>query len=466
MFFDDGDISWKGDVQRVIHPAQKYEGNPVLKAEEEWEGKRAFIGGTVRKEGNAFRMWYQGTGGGGLRGYQNHYAKSRDGVNWTKPALKICRDCRGSLENNFYLAKGALRAGNREPGGDHNQSVLYTPHMGEGRTYTMLSYGGARGFIPYNGYGLSFSDDGIHWIDGPDVPVIPGFADVGWFTYDRLDGKFRGIVKSYLAVRGLRRRSVLWTESDDAFRWSLPIPAVLPDAEDEAWAEGREGHYTQFYGMPIFRYENTIVGLLQVFKCIDGGRSTDGFIDVQLVSSRDGRTWKRVGDRSPVIERGPEGAWDWGIVQTGNSLVIDGDLVRAYFTGSRHRHGFKKEPGFEEAVARQTWQAIGMGTWPRDRIVGLRAGSAAGQLDVVSAASGELHVNGAAAGGSLVVELIGADRKPLPGFEAGNCIPLEGDALDHTVRWRGEPSLAAPAGGAVTIRLTLANAEIFSLWWR
>ena len=56
MFFDDGDISWKGDVERVIHPVQKYDGNPVLKAEQDCEGKRAFMGGTVLQEGDTYRM--------------------------------------------------------------------------------------------------------------------------------------------------------------------------------------------------------------------------------------------------------------------------------------------------------------------------------------------------------------------------------------------------------------------------
>ena len=39
------------------------------------------------------------------------------------------------------------------------------------------------------------------------------------------------------------------------------------------------------------------------------------------------------------MERGPEGAWDWGIVENGNALVTDGDVVRTYFTGYNSRHG-------------------------------------------------------------------------------------------------------------------------------
>ena len=38
LFIDDGDINAMDGVTRVIHPADKYEGNPVVEADKEWEG--------------------------------------------------------------------------------------------------------------------------------------------------------------------------------------------------------------------------------------------------------------------------------------------------------------------------------------------------------------------------------------------------------------------------------------------
>ncbi len=464
LFVDDGDIRAMSGLERVIHPAEKYDGNPVLSADEAWEGERVLLGGTVLKEGDRFRMWYQSGAGPGLKGFQNLYAESQDGIHWTRHVLRQFKDFRGSLENNIYPSRHALRSGYTGPANmklDHNQSVLHTPHMGEGRRYTMLSYGGGFGVIPYNGYGLAFSEDGIRWSDGPDEPVIPGFGDVGWFMYDEQDSKFRGVVKTYLSIRGHSRRSVMYTESDDALNWTLPRPAVLPDLKDDEWAQGHEDYYTQFYGMPLVRYESVILGLLEVFRCIDGAKSRDGYIDVRLVSSRDGRDWQRVGDRSPIVERGAPGEWDWGIVQTGNSLVVDDDMVRVYFTGSRRRHGRKGK------IGPQTWQAIGMGSWPRDRIVGLRGGPAGGELLVnQDGAGGELHVNANAEGGSLVAEIADEYGRPVQGFEAANCLVLSEDALDHTVRWRGAPSYEPIEGRACQVRIKLANAELFSLWWK
>ena len=407
-------------------------------------------------------MWYQSLPGGGLKGLQNLYADSQDGIHWNRHVLKQFQDSKGSLENNIYPARHAVRSGFTGPANrklDHNQSVLSTPHLGAGRRYTMLSFGGGHlPIVPYDGTGLAFSEDGLHWTDGPDEPVIPGFGDVAWFTYDDLSDKFRGIVKTYLSVRGHARRSVMYTESDDAIDWTLPRPAVLPDEQDDQWAEGNKDHFTQFYGMPLVRYESRIFGLLQVFKCIDGAKSREGYIDVQLVSSRDGQRWHRVGDRRPIVERGEPGTWDWGIVQTGNSLVVDGDVVRVYYTGSRQSHADKGKKG------NQTWQAIGMATWPRDRIVGLRGDAEGGELVVKLEGSGkDIHVNANANRGSVVAEVQRPGGELVEGFEHASCQPLEEDTLDHVLRWRDDPTL--PAGeGPFQMALRIADSEIFSLW--
>ena len=470
MFVDDHDVASSQGVKRVIQPGVKYQGNPVLTPDRPWT-YGLHLGGTVRRENGLYRCWHHGNGKSEhLNLVFNLYAESEDGVNWRTPMLRQYQDYTGSLENNIYLSRLALRSGDLAPPSveqDALPSVLYTPHMGAGRTYTLLSYDyGQSGYSAYDGYFLAFSEDGIRWTDGPEDPVIPGHADVGYFMYDEPDKVFRGIVKSFLNIRGLLRRSVLWTESDDAFNWTMPRVAVVPDLIDEEWAKGHDDWYTQLYGMPIVRYESMILAFLQVFRCTAGptvlaldAPSPEGTIDVQLVSSRDGRRWDRVGDRRTVLELGAEGDWDRGMVMTGASIVLDGDEVRAYYTGFNYGHGGHAPRG----EARTS--AIGFVTWPRDRFVGMRSGSAGGEIVVVQGRSGaELHVNADAAGGSLVAEIV--ERGGIvPGFEASSCMPMSEDSLDHVVRWQGNPSLAQLDGRSVDVRLRLTNAELFSLWW-
>ncbi|NIA06080.1 MAG: hypothetical protein GWP14_00325 [Actinobacteria bacterium] len=461
LFVDDADTESMRNLHRIIHPAKKYEGNPVVAAEQKWEGKELLLGGTVRKEGEIHRMWYQSN----LNGtYLDLYAESNDGIGWTKPCLGKYEDFEGSLENNIYMSRMAFRSDKRSPASvkqDHNQNVLYTPHMGQGKTYTMLSYDyGRSGYGPYDGYYLAFSDDGVNWTDGPTEPVIPGYADVGWFIFDEKDQVFRGIVKSFINIRGYSRRSLLWTQSADGFNWTLPRPAFIPDLEDDRWAEGRAGCFTQYYGMPIERYESVILGFLQVFRCTNGHTSSDGTIDVQLTASRDGKNWQRVGDRRTIVERGEYGSWDWGLIEPGNALVVDGDQVRIYYTGYNSLHGqWTPDPQGKKL-------AIGMASWPRDRFVGMRAGSNGGELVVRSNNIGdELHINANAANGSLAVELADQTGRPIKGFEASECKLLCRDGLDHTVAWQSKPSTKPFKGKCIQIKLKLTSAEVFSLWW-
>ena len=455
LFVDDHDVAASNGLTRVVHPGRKH-GEPVMAADRPWE-HRLLMGGTVRKEDCLYRMWYESYSK--KTQYINLYAESEDGIAWRKPSLGQFEDFGGGLDNNIYLNRVSMRSPVSAPlkvTQDHNQNVLHTPHLGPGKTYTMLAYEYARsGYGPYDGYYLAYSDAGIHWTDGPREPVIPGHADVGWFTFDERDGLFRGIVKTFLNVRGYRRRSVLWTESADALEWSMPRPAIIPGEADDAWGGGDPDRYTQFYGMPIFRYGPVLLGFVQDFRCTDGMVSTDGYMDVQLVTSRDGRTWERTGDRTPVLGLGGKGDWDWGMVAIGNSFIEDGAELKAYYGGCNATHNGTTLDGSEETGA------IGLATWRRDRLSGLRAGPEGGELRTNPQAIGpEFHVNADAAGGSLVAGLYVGGR-PVPGMEVSDCVPLARDSLDHVIRWRGG---ATPPGEDVEVVLRFSNAEVFSLW--
>ena len=448
LFLDDGDIARKRNVRCIIHPGKKRPDGPVLVREAPWE-EAVICGGTVHRENEGYRMWYQSYGRGT---YLNLYAVSRDGIVWERPGLDQYEDFDGHRENNIFLSRLALRSNHRAPvsvNQDHNPNVLYTPHQGQERAYTLFSYDyGRSGYSDYDGYFLAYSRDGIVWTDGPKDPVIPGHADVGWFTYDQVDRKFRAIVKNFLNIRGYCRRSVFSTESPGGLDWTLPRPAVIPDLEDDAWTEKlkdrrAKGAHTQFYGMPIFRYESLLLGFIQVFRVTDTvNPDNDGEVDVQLVCSRDGHTWKRVGDRRAIVELGTPGTWDAGGVYSGNSLVGDGDEVRLYYTGSNATHGFWDE---------NCKVAIGLASWPRDRFAGLMAGVAGGAIELKPQMVERcLHLNADASRGEILVELLGTDTR----------IQLKGDSLNHRIEMP-----ASLRGRKMVVGLQLTDAEVFSLWW-
>jgi hypothetical protein len=461
LFIDDAQITSMRGVERRIHPARKHT-NPVVTSDREWEGAETTLG-TVREEDGRFRMWYQSyamapdpTGIDSYIRSLHLYAESDDGLAWSKPELGVTEDAMGSYANNITLVRTKFSR-------DTNPSILYRPHAPAGHAYTMLSYGSGYD-LPYNGHFAAYSDNGLRWSDGPETPVIPGF-EIGWFMYDEVDEKFRGLI-SYARWEA----QLFATQSTDGLEWSLPRPVINRDEADTEWAGGDRSNNTFFPAMPIMRYGPMLLGFLQVLRGRVAGGGLDGEMDVQLVSSRDGKIWHRVGDRRPILERGgasndesvesdesTDSLWDSGCVWMGNSLVEDGDRVVAYYTGCR------RTPG---ALLRSQWpKSIGMASWPRDRLVGLVTRDGGVVETTATVAAGRLHVNAEASNGGLRAALLAEDGTPIEGFSVAACEPLvNGDTLDHLLEWKNG-NLASLAGRTVRIHLELRNAELFSLCW-
>jgi hypothetical protein len=269
------------------------------------------------------------------------------------------------------------------------------------------------------------------------------------------------MVKRYLVVRGRRRRIQNWTVSADGYEWTLPLPAVIPDEIDDQWTNGDPDKASQFYGIPIFRYGPLLLGFMDILRSTDAmgtlGVNTQGVMDVQLISSRDGRTWERVGDRRTVLEMGRRGEWDGGMIRTAESFVEDGNELRLYYGAVDHPHGGQKKGDWQ--------RAIGLATWQRDRLVGLQAGDEGEVVTVPMPAGRDLHVNADASKGKLTAELLDEDGSAMKGFAADEGKALaNNDSLDHKLEWNNG-ALSLLAGRTVRIRLKLRDAEVFSLWW-
>ena len=451
LFIDDAQITSSQGVGRRIHPARKYEGNPVLTSDCDWEGSETIVG-TVRKEAERYRMWYQSYATApGPNGFDSFirslhlYAESDDGLAWSKPELGNTENSTGSYANNIALVRPIFRKA-------LNPSVLHTPHAPGDYAYTMFSYGVGYD-LPYNGHFVAYSHDGLHWTEGPETPVIPGYDEGGWFMYDEVDETFRGLVS--WDPSGTQLFS---TQSTDGLEWSLPRPVLAPDEADTEWAGDDLNTKTLFPAMSVTRYGPVLLGFLQVLRGHEiGGLGFDGEMEVQLVGSRDGRSWHRVGDRHPILARGDEESWDGGLVWMGHSLVEDGEEILAYYTGCRRTAG---------ALERSRWtKSIGVASWPKDRLVGLAARGDGVVVTTATVAASNLHVNADASRGRLTAELLDEDGSAIEGFSAdGSKALANNDSLDHELEWN-DGNLSSLAGRTVRIRLALRDAEVFSLWW-
>ena len=441
LLVDDWLVAEKSGVERVWHPFEKYAGNPVLTADQPWEGAISYLYGSVLPEenGKGYRMWYHSWAD---NEYRKLYATSRDGLKWEKPDLGQV-EYKGSTKNNMFLRRS------RE---DHSPQIIHTPADPDPqRRYKLITYEYGRTPPKYtvSGYLGACSPDGIHWTEAEQYPILRDPGDVGNFIWDPFTDRYIGYPKKFTDVRGFRRRCVGFTETSDFERWPTSQLTLIPDEFDDRWVKTK-GQHTDFYGLSAFPYESMYLGFLWVFPITDG--DNDGPIFVELVTSRDGVNWTRQDEpRIPVLPIGTQGTWDCGMVFTPNHPLVEGDRIRLYYGGFNVTH---KADG---------QGAIGLATLRKDGFASLDAGAKGGVITTrpFSGMQGPLRLNSHTSDGSIRVEILSESGHPLPGFSRDECDAITGDSVDQTVTWRGSSRLPEDLG-TVQLRFILQNASLYS----
>jgi len=443
LFIDDSSVSEKSGVARRYHSFTKHARNPVLVPDKPWEGKVAYLYGTVLpgEDGTGYRMWYHALSEGS---YWNLYATSRDGLAWEKPSLGLV-DYKGSRENNVFFRR------TRE---DHIPQVIATPWEADpGRRYKLINYdyGRTKPNHTVSGFWTAHSADGIHWTDTPANPALPDVGDVGNVIWDGHKRQYVAYTKIFAPVDGYRRRSIGYATSKDFIAWKPAELILVPDKFDDRWIE-KDLQHTDLYGVSAFPYEAGYVGFLWIFRITDGG--SDGPILIELVSSRDGITWQRQeGERTPILELGASGAWDAGMIVTPNHPLVEKDTIKLFYGGFGGTHGAGKN---------QT-AAVGLATLRKDGFASLDAGEAPGRVTthLLRHARGVLRVNAALSSGWLKAEVLDRQGRALPGYGLDESIALVGDGVDLPVRWKGRSALPENAGD-LRLRFVFAQGSLYS----
>lgn len=443
LFIDDSGIRDKSDVVRRYHRFQKHERNPVLSPDRPWEGKVAYLYGSVLpgEDGTGYRMWYHALSEGG---YWNLYATSRDGLTWDKPALGLV-DFQGSKQNNIVF---------RRTKEDHIPQVIATPWEPDpARRYKLINYdyGRTRPDHVVSGFWAAFSRDGIHWSDAPVNPVLPDVGDVGNVVWDAHTQQYVAYTKIFAPVDGYRRRSIGYATSKDFITWKPAELILVPDKFDDRWIKQDQQH-TDLYGVSAFPYESGYVGFLWIFRITDGG--SEGPMLVELVSSRDGITWHRQeGDRPPILELGPAGTWDAGMIVTPNHPLVEGDRIKLFYGGFGGTHG----------AGKQQTAAVGLATLRKDGFASLDAGSTPGRVTtrLLAQARGGLRVNASLLSGWLKVEVLDREDRVLPGYGLDDCVAVTGDGVDLPVTWKTRKELPATPG-ELRLRFVFTQGSLFS----
>ncbi len=433
LFLDDVLIAHMADVKRVVQQPRKHPANPLIVQDLPWEKRTIQVYGTVLFDGGLgkYRCWYLASRSPDDKPeYYMCYAESADGIRWQKPLVGPGRVL-GLDRHNIVV-----------PGG-HGLCVLATPdELSPARRYKGLG-----------GDTLAFSPDGIHWSLEPFNAAgknDTGSSVVFW------KGRYLAYVRNQARDPdwpGVMRAVALSTSTD--FRRWTPKKTIL-------MTDKRDGYpWVQPYGLEVSVYGDQLIGLLPLLY-LDRvrGNNSLGSIRVQLVVSRDGRRWQRVGDRATFLEPGRGDAWDRGTIFPGTTLLVKDDRIHIYYTGVSRRHGEGKGAP----------KGIGLATLPADRFVALvpsrRDAEGIVQTKALLVAGKELMVNAETAGGTIQIELLDRAGKVLPGFGRDACRLRRHDPLRYGVAWQDEGGRRSwrdvPKARGVSLRFVLRRASLYA----
>jgi hypothetical protein len=467
LFIDSFLVRDAVDVSYTLHPGKKHAANPLLKADQPWEGWGLQLYGSVLfdREEKRFKMWYTVTPSPYFDREVTCYAVSADGIRWEKPLV-------GTLKAKIDKPHGAvadcLLASVFKDSADPNPA----------RRYKMVC------FVYDRGYVTKVSPDGLKWTDeskGPLARIWYG-EDVVTAFHDPRRGQYVVLCKMTTPIRGRGRRCTYLTASRDFVHWSKPELVFAPDVRDDHGSLPRLEevrpllHHpdnpnvmrAEFYGSGAHVAEDCVVALPWLFTAnanIPRFGNQDGISEVQLAVSRDLETWARP-FRTPVLRRGKADQWDCGFFSTASQTVTVADEVRLYYGCANFGHGAPlDDPQEAGQLGKKYRSSIGLASWPRDRFVSADGPAEGGILTTIpiTFTGKRLELNAATkVGGALLVELLDTGGRPLAGFASD---PIQGDDLRHTVRFaRG--NLEKWAGKPVSLRFSLKRAALFSFAFR
>ena len=479
LFIDQQVVYSTGRIVFTQHAARKHPLNPLVKADQPWEGWRINVYGSVLfdEEEKIFKMWYMGNASEAFPHFATHYAISRDGVKWEKPLVGTVKKS-GLARHNAVLEYCQIASVTKdlaEPDPARRYKMIEWSHAGAGRTK------------PVGGPHALVSPDGLNWTRLSTENIFRS-NDVVTAYYDTRLKKHVAFPKLSTPVRGGVRRCFGVTATDNLLKWPDPRLVFQPDLRDDAGTLSRIGPVrtlldvpddpavmrTEYYGLGVYQAESCVIGFPWIFSInnnarfpTDRTRNHEGPCEIQLATSRDLQAWERP-FRTPVIPLGEPGAWDCGFLTTASQAFRHQDQILLYYGGGNYTHGnpvlYDEYQGTERGM--KYTASIGVATWPLDRFVSVDGGSEGGVLTTVPLhfTGRRLELNVAALKGRVIVELLDSTGKPLAGF--GKSDPISTDSIRTTVTWKGQDELSQFAGKSLTLRFELRNAELYSFAFR
>jgi hypothetical protein len=504
VFVDDFFLrSARGMTLEVKPPVKR---GIVLKADDPHRTSIGQYGSVLEHEG-VLHMWYQAhTALGDRRGEDAEgrgyicYARSEDGVNWTKPRFSRAMPMPGA-EPNIVFGAGAGDIGGGSPpwNGGELGNVFIDPNAPPEERFRMAIREEVLTKEPGKfGLHLLSSPDGVHWkLTHRDVvnywSPLPHLDTCNVVFWDEARRTYRAYVRANLRLPGGRNRAVAYGESPDLTH--LPhvenmkivmghdgLDATLPNP-----ANGQEVRVMDFYTNGTVKYpyaENAYFMFPSAYFHYESSLPefrkkkpvNAGPLDIRFAASRDGVDWNRF-DRRPYVRPGTAGQWDGRMLYMYRGVVPGGDArLLLYYYASDWDHGWWRDESNREILRaaglepRSHLGAIGVIEVRRDGFVSVRAAYAGGEFTTppLRFSGNELVLNvDTSAAGEVRVELQDEHGIARPGFTLADCARIHtANEISRPVRWAKGGDVSALAGQPVRIRFVARDTDLYAFQFR
>lgn len=419
---------------------------PVLYFDKPWEGQ--FSGYcTIIKDKGLFRAYYRGIPVSGKDGNSQEvscYAESADGITWRKPSLQLY-EINGAKDNNVILADAAPVTHNFCPFLDTRAGVLANAR------YKALGGTAKSGLLAYQ------SPDGINWTKMQDSPVIIAgkFDSQNVAFWSEAEKKYVAYFRIWTQQGYSGFRSIGRATSDDFIHWSETTAMTFGNTPMQ--------HLYTNQTHPYFRAPQIYVAIAARFmpnrQVVDEKSAQQLGVnpkyykdcsDAILMTSRGGSQYDRTFMESFI--RPGIGLKNWvsrtnypalNVVPTSPtemSIYVNQDYAQP--TAHLRRYSLRLD-GFTSVHASFT----------------------GGELitkPIVFSGTKLLLNFATSAAGSVQVEILDVDNKPIDGFALENSPEIIGNEIERMVHWNSAVSLAELAGKPIRLRFVLKDADLYS----
>lgn len=477
LFIDDYIIDdLKGEAEVILHHPTPRE--HVMDYDAPWEGSGSGYH-SVFEDNGLYRMYYkawQHTASSDLSTVHPllcAYAESDDGINWTKPNLRLY-EFEGSKNNNIVFESGKVGSFDMDAG---HPAVFkdQNPDVAPDAQYKaiLISRKPNLGLLAFK------SPDGINWtLMSKDRIITDGaFDSQNLAFWDPIRKEYRAYWRyfskgddknPYQGIRGIRTAT-----SKDFIKWENHEDVDYVDSPDEQLYTNQIKPYYRaphiFIGFPARYIDRGWSPSMKALPELEerekraavSQRYGTALTETLVMSSRDGKTFDRWNEAfiRPGIER--KGSWTygdaymaWHVVETPSTNPGAPHELSLYVSENYWK-------GQASALRRYALRIDGFASV----YAPMKGGEVITKPLVFKGSNLNINFSSSAAG-EILVELLDENGKPIPGYTLADCDPVFGDDLERRVGWNGFKDLSHLAGETIQVRFTLKDADLYSFQFK